>query len=91
MLACLQVELAYSQVRGDWEAEATQYQPVMAAALEASSTDNEHQTVGKPSTLFCLVCSKADALVSASALWLELPPGLKPRAKAYCFQICGAI
>jgi hypothetical protein len=48
MFVCvLQVEAAYSQVRGDWEAEAGQYQSVAAAALEASSTDNEHQTIGK--------------------------------------------
>lgn len=45
---CLQVELAYSQVRGDWEAEAaSHYLSVIAAALEASSTDNEHQTAGE--------------------------------------------
>lgn len=34
-------------MRGDWEAEANQYQSVIAAALEASSTDNEHQAISK--------------------------------------------
>jgi hypothetical protein len=42
-----QVEAIYSEVRGDWEAEANQYQSVAAAALEASTTDNEHQTIGE--------------------------------------------
>jgi hypothetical protein len=37
-------------VRGDWEAEANQYKTVLAAALEASSTDNEHQTISKYDT-----------------------------------------
>jgi hypothetical protein len=41
------VEEAFRQVRGDWVAEANQYQSVIAAALEASSTDNEHQTISK--------------------------------------------
>jgi hypothetical protein len=42
-----QVDSIYSEVRGDWEVEANQYQSVAAAALDASTTDNEHQAIGQ--------------------------------------------
>lgn len=46
-LLLLQVEAAYQLVRSDWEAEAGGYLSVVTAGVEASSTDNEHQTIGK--------------------------------------------
>lgn len=42
-----QVEAAYQHVRGDWEAAAACREPVLESALAASTTDNEHQTIGE--------------------------------------------
>lgn len=41
------LEQLYADARGTWEAEGTMFEPVIAAACHASTTDNELQTIGK--------------------------------------------
>lgn len=40
------LEQLYADARGIWEAECTLFEPIVAAACHASTTDNELQTIG---------------------------------------------
>lgn len=61
-------------VRGVWEAEASCLQHVIAAAVEASTTDNDQQTIGKTGARTLECCPNYSPLTPCLRALQSLPP-----------------